>query len=137
MDIVDPVGSSAATSRSLAARPASLEGVTIALLDNSKPNAKELLERLGALLAAQAGARGVRVWSKPGSSVSATAAVLEEIARSARVALTASAAGAATGGMRGAPSDLDEFQGWLMEQGWGDGLPAIPPTAERVKRMLA
>src|SRR5437899_2389626 len=94
MDIVDPVGSSAATSRSLAARPASLEGVTIALLDNSKPNAKELLERLGALLAAQAGARG-------------------------------------------APSDLDEFQGWRMEQGWGDGLPAIPPTAERVKRMLA
>src|SRR5437660_4970288 len=68
MDIVDPVGSSAATSRSLAARPASLEGVTIALLDNSKPNAKELLERLGALLAAQAGAHGVRVWSKPGSS---------------------------------------------------------------------
>ncbi len=77
MDIVDPVGSSAATSRSLAARPASLEGVTIALLDNSKPNAKELLERLGALLAAQAGARAVPV--------------LEEIARSARVALTASA----------------------------------------------
>ncbi len=91
MDIVDPVGSSAATSRSLAARPASLEGATIALLDNSKPNAKELLERLGALLAAQAGARAVRVWSKPGSSVSATATVLEEIARSARVALTASA----------------------------------------------
>ena len=91
MDIVDPVGSSAATSRSLAARPASLEGVTIALLDNSKPNAKELLERLGGLLAAQAGARGGRVRSKPGSSVSATAAVLEEIARSARVALTASA----------------------------------------------
>ena len=91
MDIVDPVGSSAATSESLAARPASLEGVTIALLDNSKPNAKELLERLGALLVAQAGARAVRVWSKPGSSVGATAAVLEEIARSARVALTASA----------------------------------------------
>ena len=91
MDIVDPVGSSAATSRSLAARPASLEGVTIALLDNSKPNAKELLERLGALLVAQTGARAVRVWSKPGSSVGATAGVLEEIARSARVALTASA----------------------------------------------
>jgi hypothetical protein len=91
MDIVDPVGSSAATSRSLAVRPASLEGVTIALLDNSKPNAKELLERLGVLLAARAGARGVRVWSKPGSSVSAPAAVFEEIARSARVALTASA----------------------------------------------
>ena len=91
MDIVDPVGSSAATARSLALRPASLEGVTIALLDNSKPNAKVLLERLGALLAARGGARAVRVWSKPGSSLGATPAVLEEIASSARVALTASA----------------------------------------------
>jgi len=70
------------------------------------------------------------------------AAKAEPVAASVLRALTsapsaASAAGAATGGMRGAPSDLDEFQGWLMEQGWGDGLPAIPPTAERVKRMLA
>jgi len=91
MDIVDPIGSSAASARSLAARPVSLEGATIALLDNSKPNARQLLERLGALLAARTGARGLRVWSKPGSSVGATAAVLEEIAASAGVALTASA----------------------------------------------
>jgi hypothetical protein len=91
MDIIDPVGSSAAAARSLALRPASLEGVTIALLDNSKPNAKVLLERLGALLTARGGARGVRAWSKPGSSLGATPAVLEEIASSARVALTASA----------------------------------------------
>ena len=36
-----------------------------------------------------------------------------------------------------APPDIDDFQGWLMERGWGDGLPAIPPTRERVARMLA
>ena len=36
-----------------------------------------------------------------------------------------------------APTDIDDFQGWLMERGWGDGLPAIPPTRERVARMLA
>jgi len=36
-----------------------------------------------------------------------------------------------------APDDLDAFQGWIMEQGWGDGLPVIPPTAERVRCMLA
>jgi len=35
-----------------------------------------------------------------------------------------------------APADLDEFQGWLMERGWGDGLPVIPPTRERVAMML-
>jgi hypothetical protein len=91
MRIVDPIGTSAASVGALAGRPRSLEGVTIALLDNSKPNAGVLLERVGALLAARGGARAVKAWSKPGSSVGATAAVLEEIAATARVALTASA----------------------------------------------
>ncbi len=36
-----------------------------------------------------------------------------------------------------APDDLDSFQAWVMERGWGDGLPLIPPTPERVARMLA
>jgi len=91
MLIVDPASSSAAAAKALAARPRSLEGVTIALLDNSKPNAGVLLERVGALLAARGGARAVRAWGKPGSSIGASPAVLEEIAATARVALTASA----------------------------------------------
>ncbi len=66
MDMVDPAGSSAASARSLAARPVSLQGVSVALLDNAKPNARVLLERLGDLLAAMGGARVVRTWSKPG-----------------------------------------------------------------------
>ena len=36
-----------------------------------------------------------------------------------------------------APDDLLDFQAWLMERGWGDGLPAIPATPERVDAMLA
>jgi hypothetical protein len=36
-----------------------------------------------------------------------------------------------------APDDLLAFQQFLMERGWGDGLPAIPPTPERVAAMLA
>jgi len=91
MRIVDPASSSAAAARTLSPRPRSLEGVTIALLDNSKPNASVLLERVGALLAARSGARTVRAWGKPGSSIAASPAVLEEIAGAARVALTASA----------------------------------------------
>ena len=91
MRIVDPIGTSTAETRTLAARPRSLEGVTIALLDNSKPNAGVLLERVGALLAARSGARAVRAWSKPGASTGATPAVIEEITAAARVALTASA----------------------------------------------
>src|SRR6266478_5854476 len=58
MLIVDPIGTSAARALTLAGRPRSLEGATIALLDNSKPNAGVLLERVGALLAARVGARG-------------------------------------------------------------------------------
>ena len=36
-----------------------------------------------------------------------------------------------------APDDLLEFQSAMMERGWGDGLPLIPATAERVAAMLA
>jgi hypothetical protein len=91
MRIVDPIGSSAVSAGTLVGRPRSLEGVTIALLDNSKPNASVLLERVGGLLAARGGARAVRAWGKPGASTGAAPAVLDEIAATARVALTASA----------------------------------------------
>jgi hypothetical protein len=36
-----------------------------------------------------------------------------------------------------APDDLLAFQAFVMEQGWGDGLPMIPATPERVAAMLA
>ncbi|MBI4636447.1 MAG: hypothetical protein HY727_08875 [Candidatus Rokubacteria bacterium] len=36
-----------------------------------------------------------------------------------------------------APDDLDEFQAFAMAEGWGDGLPVLPPTPERVVRLLA
>jgi hypothetical protein len=35
-----------------------------------------------------------------------------------------------------APDDLDAFQRWVMARGWGDGLPVLPPTPERVARLL-
>ena len=46
---------------------------------------------------------------------------------------------AATAGAvrRAAPDDLDEFQAWAMAQHWSDGLPVLPPTPERVARLLA
>jgi hypothetical protein len=36
-----------------------------------------------------------------------------------------------------APEDLLAFQAFVMERGWGDGLPMIPATPERVAAMLA
>ncbi|HEY7436144.1 MAG TPA: hypothetical protein VIE41_13475 [Methylomirabilota bacterium] len=58
-------------------------------------------------------------------------------------ALTRGAAAGGTGSVEGAvarhrvPDDLLAFQGFMMERGWGDGLPMIPATPERVAAMLA
>jgi len=35
-----------------------------------------------------------------------------------------------------APADLDELNKFFIKQRWSDGLPVIPPTAERVARMV-
>ncbi len=32
--------------------------------------------------------------------------------------------------------DYELIQNWFMDQGWGDGLPIVPPTLDRVERML-
>jgi hypothetical protein len=91
MDILDPVGSTSAASRTLSPRPGSLEGGVIGVLDNSKPNARVLLEGVARALARKMGARDVRVWRKPGASIGATTAVLDEIAAQCGAVLTASA----------------------------------------------
>jgi len=36
-----------------------------------------------------------------------------------------------------APGDLEEFNAFVHGRRWGDGLPVVPPTPERVARMLA
>jgi hypothetical protein len=35
-----------------------------------------------------------------------------------------------------APDDLDAFQVWAMTERWSDGMPVLPPTPERVDRVL-
>ncbi|MBI2015148.1 MAG: hypothetical protein HYS77_06390 [Candidatus Rokubacteria bacterium] len=35
-----------------------------------------------------------------------------------------------------APDDLEAFQAWALAEGWGDGLPVLPPTPARVARIL-
>ena len=75
----------------------------------------------------------------PASAVAAKAEpVVERILRALTTdpAVAASGERAAAGDVE-APEDLDRFQSWLTESGWADGLPAIPPTHERVHAMLA
>jgi len=91
MEILDPIGPTTVASRALAPRPASLQGAVIGILDNSKPNARVLLEGVARALAAKLGARDVRVWRKPGASIGATKAVLDEMAAHCGAVLTASA----------------------------------------------
>lgn len=38
---------------------------------------------------------------------------------------------------REAPRDPDGLQVLVLEQGWGDGLPVLPPTLERVRTLLS
>ncbi|HKW93854.1 MAG TPA: hypothetical protein VJX92_18320 [Methylomirabilota bacterium] len=91
MEILDPVGGSSAASRALAPRPRSLQGAIVGVLDNSKPNARVLLEHVARALADKLGAREVKRWRKPGASIGATASALDEIAAQCGAVLTASA----------------------------------------------
>jgi hypothetical protein len=91
MEILDPVGSTSAASWRLGPRPAGLAGAVIGVLDNSKPNARVLLEGVARALAQKVGARDVKMWRKPGASIGATTAVLDEIAAQCGAVLTASA----------------------------------------------
>ena len=91
MDVLDPCGDTVIDAKVLARRPAGLSGATIGILDNSKPNARVLLERVAQGLRERFGAGEVRTWRKPTSSSGATPGVLDEIAATCTVALTASA----------------------------------------------
>jgi hypothetical protein len=51
-------------------------------------------------------------------------------------ALPSRAAAPAAAALLDAPDDLDAFQAWAMDERWSDGLPVLPPTPERVARVL-
>jgi hypothetical protein len=73
----------------------------------------------------------------PGIVAARAEAVVERVL----AALTADPAPPAPGTMSRAarataPEDLDGFQAFVLAEGWGDGLPALPPTPERVARIL-
>ncbi len=63
-----------------------------------------------------------------------------DIARLLCEAPAATAAASATGGARAneieVADDIETFNRLLLERRWSDGLPAVPPTRERVERML-
>jgi len=77
MEVLDPTGELRPAERQRVVRPASLEGLRVALLDISKPRGDVFLDRLQELLAAH-GARTER-FRKPTFARPAPRALLEEI----------------------------------------------------------
>jgi hypothetical protein len=87
--VLSPLGTTPDTIRPLTKRHASLAGLRIGVLDNSKPNADVLLGRVAEALAASAEGATIRRWTKPGSS--RPASMIDEIAASVDVLLTGTA----------------------------------------------
>ena len=79
---------------------------------------------------------GVAVEIVADKALHAVDAVLAALTRGAAAGAAAAGADRAVSRHR-APDDLVAFQGFMMERGWGDGLPLIPATPERVAAMVA
>ena len=81
MELMSPFGSSdGATQITLADRPSSLKGLRLGLLDNSKPNADQLLEAVLEELHDELEPVAVIRGRKPGAGVPGPEALLEELA---------------------------------------------------------
>lgn len=66
------------------------------------------------------------------------ALVVDEVMQALTIAprLPAAAERVEEAEMLEAPDDPDRLQAWIVERGWGDGLPVLPPTLGRVKALL-
>jgi hypothetical protein len=84
MEILSPVWPDRTASRPAPRRPRTLEGVTLALVDDNLDAA--FTTHLEALLAERAGAK-VRRWVKPSGTAPSPPALLDEAAREAAAAV--------------------------------------------------
>ena len=80
--LVDPTGSSAAASFSLAPRRfRDLNGKRVGLLNSTKFNSDKLLVKIGEILKSEYGAADYTMWRKHNSSVPAHQEILDEARR--------------------------------------------------------
>lgn len=88
--LLDPTGAEEGVQEStLSPRPVSLTGLTVGLLDNTKPNATLLLEEIGAELRTRHGAGNTRLYTKDYFGTPASADLLARIADECDVVVTA------------------------------------------------
>ena len=77
--VMDPRGETPAASRSMAPRPSGLDGKIIALVDNTKINAGNLLEKLSSLLAAEVEPAQIVRYSKTDATRPAPSSLIAQI----------------------------------------------------------
>ena len=87
--VMDPRGATPSTSVPMAARPSGLGGVTLALVDNTKINAGNLLDQLASLLEAEARPARIVRFSKPDATRPAPPDLVKQIAEECDAAVLA------------------------------------------------
>ena len=90
MRIVNPTfGLSAAGGEKVTLKPVNWKTDAIALISNSKPNARELLEGVRAKLGAHRGVENIKFLAKNSASQPAPKELLQEVAKNYKAALLA------------------------------------------------
>jgi nucleotide-binding universal stress UspA family protein len=91
MQILSPEGTVGTAPHGLAPSPGVLTGLRLAVLDNGKPNARLLLERLASRLAERGGATVSLVVGKGTAATPAEPEVIDALRESADLVVTGSA----------------------------------------------
>lgn len=81
MEILDPTVEPREQPLTYVARPDSLKGRRIGLVENTKFNSDRLLQKIGDILVREYGAAGTRMWRKHNSSVPAHDEIIDEAKR--------------------------------------------------------
>ncbi|UUT34592.1 UGSC family (seleno)protein [Microbacterium elymi] len=119
--LLDPTGAAEGAQEStLSPRPVTLSGLTIGLLDNTKPNATLLLEEIGTLLTGRHGAAETRLYTKDYFGTPAKSELIAQIADECDVVVTAV-------GDCGSCSAATVADGILLERA---GVPTVSITSD-------
>lgn len=85
LEIFDPTTDPKEQPITYVARPDSLRGKRVGLVENTKFNSDRLLLKIGKILEEEYGTAPARMWRKHNSSVPAHAEILDELSRSCDV----------------------------------------------------
>jgi len=119
--LLDPTGmEEGSADATLSPRPVSLRGLTIGLLDNTKPNATMLLEEIAADLVARHGIAGTKLYTKDYFGTPVQSPLFEQIVAECDVVITAV-------GDCGSCSAATVADGIMFERA---GVPAVAITSD-------